>query len=79
MRKKLALEVLYPLFIKARLFGQYLCGDCRKLFSRPLRTFKVRNTIYYGPSGCLEMKKISKVKLCHRCLQRAERKGDLRK
>jgi len=72
MRTKHKYEFIYPLWIKAKLWREYLCGGCRKLFSQPLRKFLVRNHVETSIGLEYDMK--SKVYLCHRCLQTAKRK-----
>jgi len=58
-------------------YKKYVCGGCRKYTINKLTKCIVRNTIYYGPSGCLERKEKTKTKLCPNCYENAEKSKTL--
>lgn len=53
-------------------YKHHRCGDCRKLTLDEMTKCLVKNTIYFGPSGCLEMEKNTKTQLCNTCLRQAK-------
>jgi len=60
-----------------RRYIKYVCGKCRQYRVTELTKCLVKNTIYYGPSGCLERTEKTKTELCRDCLKDARKRKTL--